>query len=139
MKRRWLTFALIASIGASGLGAHSDAAAPADGEQFVAAWSGTWEGGGSGKFDMKFERASDGEAPRDVLVGTDGGDYTAKFDTISFTGGKMNGRYPYPLDSQGEIIIEGNFDAAAATGTWALVQKGTTQAFINGTWSVRKK
>ena len=134
MKRRWVTLALLATLG---LGSYSIAAV--EGEQFVAAWAGSWEGGGTGKFDMKFERGADGSVKGSVAVGTDGGDYTATFDTLSFQGGKMTGRYAYPLDTQGEIVIEGNFEAAAATGTWTLVQKGTNQPFFNGTWKVSKK
>ena len=139
MQRRWLSCALIALLGVGGLVGYGQAADPAPGGQFVGAWSGTWEGGGSGKFNIKFEQGGDGAIKGSVVVGTDAGDYTANFSTISFSGGKMTGRYDYPLDTQGEIIIDGDFDPAKASGTWKLVQKGGTDPFINGTWTVKKE
>lgn len=139
MKRRWLTFALVAVLGTGGLVGYSNAADPVAGSQFVGAWDGTWEGGGgSGKFNIKYERGSDGALKGSVDVGTDGGDYKAAFVNLVFTGGKMAARYEYPLDTQGEIILDGDFDAAKATGTWKLIQKGGTDAFISGTWTVKK-
>jgi hypothetical protein len=137
MKRRALIFALVAVLGAGGWVGYGSAADSTEGRQFVGAWAGTWEGGGAGKFNMKFEQ-KDGAIKGNVVVGTDGGDYTATFATLAFTGGKMSGRYDYPLDTQGEIIIEGEFDAAKANGTWKLVQKGGSDGFANGTWAVKK-
>ena len=138
MKRRALIFALAATLGAGGWVGHGNAADSTEGRQFVGAWTGTWEGGGSGKFNMKFEQGGDGAVRGSVAVGTDGGDYSATFATLSFTGGKMSGRYEYPLDTQGEIIIEGDFDPAKGSGVWKLVQKGGNEPFISGTWAVKK-
>ena len=139
MKRRWLTLTLAAVLGAGGLAGYSNAADSADSRPWVGTWDGSWEGGGSGgKFNIRYERDSGGKLKGSVDVGTDGGDYKASFVELSFTGSKMSARYDYPLDTQGEIILEGDFEAAKATGTWKLVQKGGGDAFISGTWTVKK-
>jgi len=139
MQRRWLSFVLVATLGASSLFGYSQAADPAPGQQFVGAWAGTWEGGGTGKFIIKLEAASDSAVQGSVQVGTEGGDYNATFLTLAFSGSKMTGRYAYPLDAQGEIVIDGDFDAAKANGTWKLVQKGGNDALFGGTWTVNKE
>ncbi len=142
MKRRGFTFAMLAVLCAGGFVAHSNAAKPAEGEQFVGSWVGSWEGGGGGKFDMKLEQGADGAITGGVEVGTDMGDYKATFHKLSFTAGKMSGQYDYPPDNQGdnqgEIILEGNFEAAKASGTWTLVQKGGKDPFAGGTWAMKK-
>jgi hypothetical protein len=115
-------------------------ATDAPSSQYVGTWSGTWEGGGSGKFDLTFVSGSDGQMTGSVNVGTDGGDYTAKFTSLSFTGSKMTGKYTYPLDEQGEIALTATFDGNKATGTWVLGAKGQDgAAMANGTWVVTKK
>src|SRR5262245_8041118 len=140
MQRRWVTVALMAALGAGALGVQTQAAKPADGEQFAGNWLGTWEGGGTGKFDIKIERGADGAMTGGVSVGTDMGDYQAKFSALSFEGGKMTARYDFPLDAQGEISLTGTFDASKATGKWSLGAKGQPeQAMAEGTWTVEKK
>jgi len=64
--------------------------------------------------------------------------HTAKFDSLSFSGSKLKGRYEYPLDTRGEIVIDGNFETGKALDTWALVTKGGNDAVLSGTWNVRK-
>ena len=116
-------------------------AAAADGDQYVGTWKGTWEGAGAGgRFDMTFARGSDGKLAASVSVGTDMGDYNAKFSKVSVTGDKLAGAYDYPPDPQGEVIITGSFDPKNATGTWSLGAKGQPggQA-IAGTWKVSKQ
>ena len=122
------------------LGVQTQAAKPADGEQYAGPWVGTWEGGGgSGKFDLTLERGADGALTGGVSVGTDQGDYTAKFTSLSFAGNKMTAKYIYPPDEQGEIALTAIFDGAAATGSWELGAKGGGAAMAAGTWTVKKK
>ena len=110
------------------------------GSQFAGTWLGTWEGGGSGKFELILAAGSDGKMTGSVNVGTEGGDYTAKFTSLSFDGNKMAGKYTYPLDEQGEITVSATFEGGKATGTWGLGQKGQDgPAMANGTWTVTKK
>lgn len=116
-------------------------ASAADGDQYVGTWKGTWEGAGAGgRFDLTFARGSDGKLAASVSVGTDMGDYNAKFSTVSLTAAKLAGAYDYPPDPQGEVTITGSFDAKNATGTWSLGAKGQPggQA-IAGTWKVSKQ
>jgi hypothetical protein len=113
----------------------------ADGDQYVGAWKGTWEGAGAGgRFDMTFVRGSDGKIAASVSVGTEMGDYNAKFSSVTVAGNKLTGAYDYPPDPQGEVAITGSFDAKNASGTWSLGAKGQPggQA-IAGTWKVSKQ
>jgi hypothetical protein len=130
--------ALLASTWAA---VHFDVAAAADGDQYVGTWKGSWEGGGgSGRFDMTFARGSNGELTAAVAVGTDMGDYNAKFSKLAFVSDKFTGAYDYPPDLQGEVIIAGSFDPKNATGTWSLGAKGQPGgAMAAGTWKVSKQ
>jgi hypothetical protein len=115
-------------------------AAAAEGDQYLGTWKGTWDGAGAGgRFDLTFARGSDGRLAASVSVGTEMGDYNAKFSTVTLKGDKLTGAYDYPPDPQGEVIITGSFDPKNATGTWSLGAKGQTggQA-IAGTWKVSK-
>jgi hypothetical protein len=116
-------------------------AAAAEGDQYVGTWKGTWEGAGAGgRFDLTVARGSDGKLGASVSVGSDMGDYNAKFSKMTLTGDKLAGAYDYPPDPQGEVIITGSFDPRNATGTWSLGAKGQPggQA-IAGTWKVSKQ
>jgi hypothetical protein len=102
-------------------------------------WNGTWEGGGAGgRFDLTLTK--DGAAiGGKVDVGQDTGDYTAPFSAASLEGNKLKARYDYPPEPQAEIVLEGAFEGAEGKGTWTMVQKGGTDAFAAGTWTVNKK
>jgi hypothetical protein len=113
----------------------------ADGDQYIGTWKGTWEGAGAGgRFDLTLAKDSDGKLTASVSVGTDSGDYNAKFSTVKVTGDKLAGAYDYPPDPQGEVIITASFDGKNAIGTWSLGAKGRPggQA-IAGTWKVTKQ
>jgi hypothetical protein len=120
---------------------HFDVAAAADADQYIGTWKGSWEGaGGSGRFDMTFARGSDGQLTASVAVGTDMGDYNAKFSKLAFVSEKLTGAYDYPPDVQGEVIILGSFDPKNAAGTWSLGAKGQPgQSMAAGTWKVSKQ
>ncbi len=129
---------MLAGIGAA---VQLGAASAAEGDQYIGTWRGTWEGAGAGgRFDLTFARGSDGKLAASVSVGTDMGDYNAKFRTIAVTGEKLAGAYDYPPDPQGEVTITGSFDPKTAIGTWSLGAKGQSggQA-IAGTWKVTKQ
>ncbi len=130
--RKLLTAATLALIGAVAL-------AQADMSAFVGTWAGSWEGGGTGRFDLTIETGSDGRPTGGVSVGTDQGDYTAKFKQLSFEGQNMKGRYEFPLDSQADVVVTGTFNGGAAEGTWSLVPKDGDQVFAGGGWKVAKK
>jgi hypothetical protein len=130
--RKLIAAAAFVLLGAVAMAA-SDIAA------FVGTYGGTWEGGGSGRFDLTIERGSDGQPAGGVSVGTDQGDYTAKFKELSFDGQNMKARYEFPLDAQADVAITGKFDGGNVEGTWNLVAKGGDQSFAGGTWKVTKK
>ena len=130
--RKWLAAAALALLGAVAVAA-SDIAA------FVGTYGGTWEGGGTGRFDLTIEKGADGQPAGGVSVGTDNGDYTAKFKELSFDGQNMKARYEFPLDTQADVAITGTFNGGAVAGTWNLVPKGGDQSFAGGTWKVTKK
>jgi hypothetical protein len=114
-------------------------AVAADGDQYLGAWKGTWEGGGSGGFDLTFARGADGKITGSVAVTTDMGNYNATLSALSFKDGKFSGAYDYPPDVQGEITMAGNFDAKTGTGTWSLGPKGKpAESMAAGTWKVAK-
>ena len=129
---KWFAAAAIALLGAVAV-AQSDIAA------FVGTYGGTWEGGGTGRFDLTIEKGSDGQPAGGVSVGTDQGDYTAKFKELSFDGQSMQARYEFPLDSQADIMVAGTFNGPAAEGSWTLVAKGGDQSVAGGSWKVQKK
>jgi hypothetical protein len=118
--------------------AQGDAKAVA-GEEFVGTWSGTWEGGGAGRFDLTIERGGAGQMTGGVSVGTDQGDYTAKFTELSFDGNKMKAKYDFPLEARADIVIEGAFAAEAADGSWTMVPDGDSSALAAGSWKVSRK
>jgi hypothetical protein len=116
-------------------------AAAAEGDPYVGTWKGTWEGAGAGgRFDLTLARDSEGKLAASVSVGTDMGDYNAKFSKVTLTADKLAGAYDYPPDPQGEVIITGSFDPKSATGTWSLGARAQPggQA-IAGTWKVSKQ
>jgi hypothetical protein len=132
MCKRWFAAATLALLGALAM-AQTDIAA------FVGTWNGTWEGGGTGRFDLTIERSSDGQPSGGVSVGTDQGDYTAKFKELSFEGQTLSARYEFPLDPQADVKVTGTFNGTSAEGTWDLVAKGGDQSFAGGTWKVARK
>jgi hypothetical protein len=133
-----VTAVMLAIIWAAG---QLGVASAADGDQYVGTWKGTWEGAGAGgRFDMTFSKGGDGKLAASVSVGTEMGDYNAKFSTVTVTGDKLTGAYDYPPDPQGEVTITGSFDPKNAIGTWSLAAKGQAGAqAIAGTWKVTKQ
>ncbi|MEJ7616740.1 MAG: hypothetical protein WKF30_07175 [Pyrinomonadaceae bacterium] len=101
-------------------------------------WAGTFEGDGTGKFEMSFSTAADGKESGRLSVTPDQGDgYSVDFKTLSFDGSKMNASYTSP-ESSDEIMMEGVLDDAAGfSGKWALGPMGSPTA--TGTWKAIKK
>jgi opacity protein-like surface antigen len=105
----------------------------------VGAWVGNWEGGGAGgTFNITLSKNGDALAGK-VDVGQDTGDYSAPFTSASLDGAKFKARYDYPPEPQAEIVLEGTFEGANASGSWSMVQKGGSDSFAAGTWTVKKK
>jgi hypothetical protein len=134
MRKQGLAVAALALLGFWAV-----AQEPASSGNFAGTWTGTWEGGGSGKFEVTLERGAAGQMTGGVAVGTDQGDYTAKFKQVSFDGPSMKAKYDFPLDPQAEVALAGTFGAATAEGTWSLQPQGQEQSFAGGSWKVTKK
>ena len=133
MKRTWAMLGLLAVVAVGG------AADRGAGRELAGAWIGTWEGEGSGKFELSFVTRADADLQGTITVGTSVGEYTVELAMLAFSGSKMAGRYPYPLASRGEIVIDGDFGADTARGTWKLVEKGSEEVAFAGTWSVARQ
>jgi hypothetical protein len=108
------------------------------GEQYAGTWGGTWDGAGSGEFELTLEK-KDGALAGKVAVTTEAGPYTADLKTVSFDGAKMNAKYDFPLDAGAEVIIAATFESSSAKGTWSLRPKGQDSEVAGGTWTVTKK
>ncbi len=107
MRTQKFTVAALVALASLWAAVYFSVAAAADEDQYVGTWKGSWEGGGgSGRFDMTFARGSDGQLTASVAVGTDMGDYNAKFSKAAFVSEKFTGAYDYPPDVQGEVIIQ---------------------------------
>lgn len=127
------TAALLALCGVAALAAT---------EPFAGAWSGSWEGGGaSGRIELTLSAGANGELAGEASVGQAEGDYVAKLTAVTTEGSTFSARYDYPYDSQSEIALQATFEAAAASGTWALVPKGgdPANAMAGGTWKASRK
>jgi hypothetical protein len=138
--RRKLIIAALLMFGCYCISGPFNIAAAAD-EQILGTWKGEWEGGGgSGRFDLTFVHGSDGKLSAMASVGTEGGDYNAKFTTVALNADKLTGAYDYPPDVQAEVTVTGTFDPKTATGTWSLAAKGQPGGqSIAGTWKVSKQ
>ena len=114
---------------------------PTNGEQYVGTYSGTWDGAGTGNFELTLEKIKDGGVTGKVAVTTDGGNYTADLKALSFEGKKMNAKYDFPLDpsASSEVVLVADIDGNTIKGTWSLRPKGQETEAAKGTWTVTKK
>jgi hypothetical protein len=108
-------------------------------EQYFGTYSGTWDGSGTGTFELTLAKGADGEPGGKVAVTSDGGDYNAELKAVAFDGSKMTAKYDFPLDPSAEVVVAATFDAGTAKGTWSLHAKGQTDEIAGGTWTVTKK
>ena len=108
-------------------------------QNIVGTWSGTWDGSGTGEFELTLENNDANKPSGKVAVTTDGGNYTADLKQIAFEGNKMTAAYDFPLDPSAEVAVTATFEARAAKGTWMLHAKGQTTEIASGTFTVTRK
>jgi hypothetical protein len=108
------------------------------GEQYVGVWSGSWEGGGTGGFELTVEKGTDGALAGKVSV-TGEPTYKATLKTIAFDGAKMTATYDFPPDDSLEVVLAATFEANAAKGHWTARQKAGGNELASGTWTVKRK
>jgi hypothetical protein len=138
-KRLVVSLLLLAFLGVrSALGS---AGQSTNGEQYAGTYKGTWDGAGTGDFELTLEKVKEGGVTGKVAVTTDGGDYTADLKALSFEGNKMNAKYDWPLDpsASSEVVLAATIDANVVKGTWSLRPKGKETEAAKGTWTVTKK
>ena len=109
------------------------------GADYAGQWTGTWDGSGSGNFELTLEKAKDGGTAGKVAVTTEQGNYTADLKSVSFTANKMTATYDFPLDPSAEVALAATFEAAKAAGTWSLRPKGGGAELVGGSFTVSKK
>ena len=135
--RRLLT-AFVLLCGVLGLAA-GGRAQPATVDQYYGTYAGTWDGSGTGTFELTLMKSTDDAPGGKVSVTSDGGNYDAVLKAIEFDGSKMTAKYDFPLDPSAEVVVAATFDADAAKGTWTLHAKGQKDEIAGGTWTVTKK
>jgi hypothetical protein len=126
------------AFGVLGSAGQRDAGGKADAAQFLGTWTGTWEGAGSGGFELTLEKGKDDAISGKVSV-TGEATYKAAFKTLSFDGRKMSATYDFPPDDQAEIVLAATFDGQTATGTWSAREKANGNGIMNGTWTVTRQ
>jgi hypothetical protein len=108
------------------------------GEQFLGIWSGTWDGAGTGGFELTLEKDKNGAVAGHVSV-TGEPTYKATFKAVSFEGHKMSAKYDFPPDERAEVILAAAFDGNTAKGAWSLREKGGDSDVASGSWTVSRK
>jgi len=139
MRNRWLLLGALLVMLVIGAAARGEARQTAGAEQYAGMWSGTYDGGGTGQFEMTLDKGKDGGMTGKVNVTTDGGNYSADFKSVSFDGDKMMARYDFPLNPSAEVVMTATFDKISAKGTWSLRPKGQSDEIAGGGIVVKKK
>jgi hypothetical protein len=106
-------------------------------EQYVGVYSGTWEGAGTGGFELTLEKPKDGAIAGRVSV-TGEPTYKATFRTVSFEANVMHAAYDFPPDGEAEILLNARFEGKTVTGTWVARVKATGMDVASGTWTCTK-
>jgi hypothetical protein len=136
VRHPWCICLYVLILGAVCSGAQQrDGASP---DELFGTWAGSWEGGGSGGFELTLEKGKDG-APGGRVSVTGEPTYKATLKTLSFDGRKMTATYDFPPDDQLEIGLAATFDGDTAKGTWSAREKGGGSEVASGTWTVNKK
>jgi hypothetical protein len=138
-RRAWAIWVCMVAFGMLCFAAQRGASETSPGEQFLATWTGTWDGAGAGGgFELTLEKATDGALAGRVSV-TGEPSYKATFRAVSFDGNKMSAKYDFPPDDRAEVALAATFDGSTAKGTWSLREKASGNEAATGTWTVTKK
>ena len=139
MRNGWMFLAVLLVTWVIGAAARGDARQTAGAEQYAGMWSGTYDGGGTGQFEMTLDKGKDGGMTGKVNVTTDGGNYSADLKSVSFDGDKMMAKYDFPLDPSAEVVMTATFDKTTAKGRWSLRPKGQPDEIASGGIAITKK
>lgn len=133
MTRR-LVVALLLSITIAGVHAQKGSVP----DELAGTWTGTWDGAGSGGFELVLEKGKEGPAAGRVTV-TGEPAYEATFGGLKFDGKKMSATYDFPPETSMEIALDAVFDGGACKGTWVARVKANGEQFATGTIDLKKK
>lgn len=106
-------------------------------DSFVGTWTGSWDGAGTGGFELTLEKGKEGALTGRVSV-TGEPTYKATLRTVSFDGAKMTATYDFPPDESLEVLLVATFEGNKAKGTWTARGKNGGSEFVSGTWTVTK-
>ena len=129
---------LVVFIAWSSSAAQRGADGPAGDEGRLGTWAGTWDGAGTGGFELVLERSAEGVIVGRVAV-TGEPAYKANFRTLTLEGNTIRASYDFPPDEAAEVVLAGSFESASAAGSWTLREKASGNAVISGGWTVTKK
>ena len=104
---------------------------------FVGTWTGSWDGAGTGGFELTLEKGKEGALTGRVSV-TGEPTYKATLRTVSFDGAKMTATYDFPPDESLEVLLVATFEGNKAKGTWTARGKNNGSELVSGTWTVTK-
>jgi hypothetical protein len=139
MHNRSLVWLLVIVFGGALASTPATAKQASSGVEHVGQWAGTWDGSGSGEFELTLEKGKDGVPLGKVAVTTDQGNYSADLKGLSFIGKNMSATYDFPLDPSAEVSVEATFDGDKAKGTWSLRPKGGGTEVASGSFTVSRK
>ena len=138
MRIRRMAAVLMLAVSWMASAAPADARQASSGEQYAGMWTGTYDGSGTGQFEMTLDKGQDGTMTGKVSVSTEGG-YAADLKSVAFEGAKMTARYDFPLDPSAEVVMTATFEGTSGKGTWSLRAKGQTDEIASGGIAVTKK
>ena len=136
MRKAFIVVLSLLVVTAAAIGAQQRSE-PGTSSDVLGTWSGTWDGAGSGGFELTLEKGEDGKLKGNVSV-TGEPTYKATLRTVSLDGNKMSAEYDFTPDPQLEVILKTTFDGKKASGTWTARQKGGTE-LATGNLSLAKK
>jgi opacity protein-like surface antigen len=139
MRIRRMAAVLMLAVSWMASAAPADARQASSGEQYAGMWTGTYDGSGTGQFEMTLDKGQDGTMTGKVNVTTEGGNYAADLKSVTFEGAKMTARYDFPLDPSAEVVMTTTFEGTSGKGTWSLRAKGQTDEIASGGIAVTKK
>jgi hypothetical protein len=134
-----LSWLMLVTLGAAAIIDTARAEQVASSERYAGTWTGTWEGPGTGQFELTLENGKDGAPAGKVAVTTDNGNYDAALKAIAFDGSKMTAKYDFPPDPSAEVSVAADFEDRAAKGTWSLRVRGQDAEVAGGTFALTKK
>ncbi len=134
MRQRYAVWLWVIVFGALCSAAQSGGAP----DRFLGTWTGTWDGAGTGGFEITLEKGKSGALAGKVSV-TGEPTYDATLTTVSFDGNKLSAHYDFPPDPGGEVVLAGSFEGNKANGTWSLREKANGTELATGGWNVTKK